>query len=281
MPWVYTPQLMKELAADIAAEEKIPTTGREKTHVQIDRLIFQHLQAYVAMNQADLKGDYAEAAKQANIMLAIRPKLYAINSFLMMPNEKNAKGGTDYNSGIWYWGVTDRAAYYQKLAEMQSGKTSKLVAQLPQQAKFATDPKDEGRFAGWYQAGWDTSKWKNITTAEPFYLQGYMDKSGYPYLGNVWYQFKVNVPEVARGQKVLLYAPVVETEAWAWVNGKYIGHRPYHESYERPNEMELDVTDALKPGQANVISIRVSTSFNSAAVAGGLIGRLFLYTPTS
>jgi len=196
-----------------------------------------------------------------------------------MPSEKNVEGRTDYNSGIWYWGITDRAAYYQKLADMQSGKTGKLVAQLPQQAKFTTDPKDEGRFAGWYQSDWNTSNWKTVTTAKPFYLQGYMDKNGYPYFGNIWYQFKVNIPKTARGQKVLLYAPVVETEAWAWVNGKYIGHRPYRDSYERPNQMELNVTDALKPGQTNVISIRVSTSLNRTAVAGGLTGRLFLYSP--
>jgi hypothetical protein len=43
--------------------------------------------------------------------------------------------------------------------------------------------------------------------------------------------------------------------------------------------MELNVTDALKPGQTNVISIRVSTSLNRTAVAGGLTGRLFLYSP--
>ena len=91
----------------------------------------------------------------------------------------------------------------------------------------------------------------------------------------------MNVLETARGQKVLLYAPVVETEAWAWVNGKYIGHRPYRESYERPNQLELDASDALKLGQTNVITIRVSTSLNSTAEAGGLIGRLFLYSPNS
>jgi hypothetical protein len=281
LPWVYTPELMKTLATAISAAERAAVTPREKLHVQVDRLIYDHLQAYVAMNAADLAGNYAEAARQANLMLAVRPRLYAINSFLMMPQEKNDKGGVDYNSGVWYWGIADRAAYYQKLADMQTGKTGKLVAELPQSAAFSTDPKDGGRFTGWYRSDWNTAKWSTVSTARPFYLQGYMDGSGYPYLGNMWYQFKVNVPASAKGRRVLLYAPVVETEAWTWVNGKYIGHRPYRESYERPNEMELDVTDAIKPGQTNIITIRVSTSANRTAVAGGLIGRLFLYTPTA
>ena len=63
------------------------------------------------------------------------------------------------------------------------------------------------------------------------------------------------------------------------MNGKYIGHRPYREAYERPNEMDVDVTDALKPGGRNVITFRVSTSSTPTAVAGGLTGRLFLYAP--
>jgi hypothetical protein len=249
--------------------------------VHTDSLIFQHLQAYVAMNKAELSGDYVEAARQANLMLSIRSKLHAINSFLIMPNEKNANGKTDFNTGVWYWTITDRAAYYQKLADMQSGKTGKLITELPETAKFKTDPKDEGRFAGWYLPDWNTSDWQTVTTAKPFYLQGHMDSSGYPYLGDVWYQFKVNVPASAAGRKVLLYAPVVETEAWAWVNGKYVGHRPYKESYIRPNSMELDASDAIKPGQINTISVRVSTSLNRTAEAGGLIGRLFLYSPNT
>jgi len=279
LPWVYSPQLLTKLNVHLAAAEKAAATPRDKQHVETDRLIFEHLKAYVAMNDAELASNFAEAAKQADAMLAIRPKLHAINSFLMMPNEKNETGGTDYKSGVWYWSITDRAAHYRKMADSINGTTGQLIAPLPQQAAFSIDPKDEGRFAGWYQENWNTQNWEKITTAKPFYLQGHMDKSGYPYMGNVWYQFKMNVPATARGQKVLLYAPVVEAEAWTWVNGKYIGHRPYHETYERPNEMELDVTDALKFGQNNLITIRVSTSSNRSALAGGLIGRLFLHSP--
>src|SRR5690606_35522191 len=55
LPWVYTPQLMQKLATNVAAEERAADTPRDKLHVQIDRLIYQHLQAYVAMNDADLK----------------------------------------------------------------------------------------------------------------------------------------------------------------------------------------------------------------------------------
>jgi hypothetical protein len=279
LPWLYTPPLMQKLAKHLDAAEKSASTPREKIHVRVDRLIFQHLQEYVAMNAADLSGDYAQAARHAQSMLAIRPQLHAINSFLMMPNEKKPNGSVDYNSGVWYWSITDRAAYYQKLADMQSGKNGSLVAALPTQALLSVDPKDDGRFEGWFREDWNTKRWRPVSTTKPFYLQGYLQPDGRPYMGNLWYQFKVNVPASAKGQKVLLYAPVVEAEAWTWVNGKYVGHRPYRETYERPNQMELDVSDAIRPGQSNLVTIRVSTAANPSALVGGLTSGLFFYTP--
>ncbi len=49
------------------------------------------------------------------------------------------------------------------------------------------------------------------------------------------------------------------------------------EAYERPNELSLEVGDALIPGKTNVIALRVNTSLNHAA-GGGLQGRVFLYS---
>jgi hypothetical protein len=73
--------------------------------------------------------------------------------------------------------------------------------------------------------------------------------------------------------------PVVVTEAWCWVNGNYAGHRPYQEAYVRPAEMELDVTPFIRPGQTNVIAIRVDTSLSAAQAAEGMQSRALLYTP--
>ncbi len=205
--------------------------------------------------------------------MQLRKQLNAINPFFCLPDERR------YDSGVWYWGVLDRKAYYEKMANLLSAKSGHLVALLPEQADFRTDPYDEGRFAGWYQSQWDTKEWRSVQTTKPFYAQGYMSGEGYPYTGTVWYRFKVNVPASAKGKSVLLYTPVVETEAWAWVNGKFVGHRPYKEAYERPNELSLEVGDALIPGKTNVIALRVNTSLNRAAAGGGLQGRMFLYSP--
>ncbi len=89
----------------------------------------------------------------------------------------------------------------------------------------------------------------------------------------------MKVPATAKGKPVKLYVPAIETEAWGWVNGSYVGHRPYREAYERPNEIDFDVADALKPGEKNVIVLRLHTGLGAAQQSAGMTSRTFLYSP--
>jgi len=273
MPYVYTPGLIESLEKSVAQAEELADTPRTKLHVQVDRLIHEHLKAYVAMRRAEFDGRFAEAAAHAQAMLDLRKPLHEINSFFIMPHEDG------YKTGVWYWRVINRKEYYQSLADKLSGKTGDLVAILPERVKFRLDRKDQGRFEGWYATALNDHKWRTLLTTKPFYAQGYMDKTGYPYLGDMWYRLTVDVPATAAGRKVFLYAPIVETEAWCWVNGRYVGHRPYREAYIRPAQMELDVTDAIRPGQINQIAIRVNTGLGAAQASSGLMSRIFLYAP--
>lgn len=277
LPYVYTPELMSELQRHVTEAARLAAGDAVKKHVEADRLIYEHLKAYLAMTEAEWAGDFAQAARQADAMLAQRAKLSALSTFYCQPEDATAE------SGFYYWGVVDRRAYYQKLADRTSGKTGDLVKVLPDKAQFRTDPRDEGRFAGWFAPEWKADgDWQTIFTTRPFYLQvkGCLDETGYPYLGPVWYRLKVDVPSSAKGKKIVLYAPTVETEAWVWINGKFAGHRPYHEAYERPtSELELDVTGVIEPGKTNEIAIRVHTGLNAAQAAGGFYSRLLLYSP--
>jgi hypothetical protein len=173
--------------------------------------------------------------------------------------------------------VTARADHDRKLAALTDGTQGKLVLLLPESARFHVDPHDEGRFARWYDPSFDVTTWGQVLTTKPFYAQGYMDAEGHPYLGAAWYRFDGEVPAVETGERVFLHLPAIETEGWCWVNGRYVGHRPYSEAYDRPHDLDVDVTDVLAPGHANTIAIRISTSLNAAAAAGGLDGRCFIY----
>ncbi len=273
MPEVYTPELLERCKQLVAEAEQLADTDRDKLHVRAERLIYEHLVAYMEMAAAGASGDFAKAVAEADKMLSKRGQLHAINPFFIWPDEKG------YHTGVWYWTITDRKRYYQSLVDKTTGKTGTLVALAPRQAALRTDPHDDGIFAGWQQPGLDECGWTLVDTTRAFYRQGFDDWRGHPYLGPIWYRLKLDVPATARGKRIMLCVPVVVTEAWCWINGEYAGHRPYQEAYIRPAEMELDVTRFIRPGQTNVIAIRVDTSQSAAQAAEGMQSRALLYAP--
>ena len=118
-----------------------------------------------------------------------------------------------------------------------------------------------------------------MLTTEPFFAQGkHLDDQGFPYHGTIWYRLNVDVPAAAAGKPAKLYCMVAETEAWVWVNGEFVGHRPYIEAYIRPSPIDMDVTEALQPGR-NQVAIRLHTNYQPAQMSAGLVSRLFLYAP--
>jgi len=275
LPYVYSDQLIEKLEKYIKQAESLAKEKVHQEHVFADRIVLDNLKAFMEMHKAEWKCDFAEAAKQAQRMLDVRAQASKLSRFYFDPNP--ARGGDDV--GYYYWGAAARAKYYQQLADMTKGVTGEMIVVLPEKAKFSLDPRDDGRYMGWYIPAFDDSKWTTISTTIPFYGQGYCDSQGYPYMGVIWYRLNVNVPSSAKGKKIFLYAPAVETEAWVWVNGKLVGHRPYRDAYERPNEINMDVTDAIIPGKTNLIAVRVHTGFNAAQQSAGLTSRLFLYSP--
>jgi hypothetical protein len=269
---VYTPALVAKLEAHLTqAEAAAAGNAWAAPRVSADRVTFDHLRAYQAMVRAEFNADFAEAAKQAQRMLDLRQPATELSRFYFDPQPKT---GESY--GFYYWGAVSRRKYYEKMANL----TTNMVAVLSERAKFAVDPRDEGRFDGWFQPDFDDREWKNILTTVPFYGQGpWMDEQGFPYLGALWYRLETKLPASVKGKKVSLYCAAAETEAWVWVNGQFIGHRPYIEAYLRPNAIDLDVTDALLPGKNNVIAIRLHTNYQPAQMAAGLVSRLLLYEP--
>jgi hypothetical protein len=279
LPYVYSQELIDKLEKHIRKAESLATDPWSKPRVQADRVVLEHLKAYMAMNRAEFDANFVEAAKQAQRMIDVRKDATALSRFYFDPNPA-AKGES---FGFYYWGSVARHDYYQQLADLTTGKTGKLVAILPEKARFKTDLRDDGRYFGWYETEHKDGDWETVLTTVPFYRQARncVDEQGYPYLGAMWYRMEVKVPDVAKEEKVFLYIPTVETEAWVWVNGQFVGHRPYRDAYERPNQFDMEVTRALQPGRKNTIAIRVHTGMNSAALADGMVSRAFLYVPTA
>jgi hypothetical protein len=206
--------------------------------------------------------------------------LNKISPYFSIPETKDPH--RVYFSGSYYWNLTQRKEHYQKVQDMLTGKKGDLVAKASRETKFALDDLDIGRYGRWHAPEFDRSKWRMIDTATPFYLQdpAWLDDRGAPWIGYMWYVFEIDVPKnkIEPSKPVNVYAPIVATEAWVWVNGEFVGHRDYAEAYIRPAEVNFDVTKQIKPGK-NVIGVRVSTSQSRIQVAEGFQGPLFLYSP--
>jgi hypothetical protein len=273
LPELYTDSLLTAMGQQLIQAESLAAAEPFRTRLQVERLIYDHLQAYAAMTQAELVGDFPLAAAKAGQMLDVRPRLHGISPYLCWPDEEG------YHTGVWYWRITDRQRYYQEMADKVQGRLGQPVAWFPTEAALALDPFDEGRYAGWYLPGFVTTDWQPVTTTRPFFAQGHRTPQGHSWVGNVWYRFRVAVPAEVPGQTVRLCVPQVAAEAWCWVNGQYAGHRPYQEPYERPAAMDVEVTHLIRPGQVNDIAFRVNTSLALSADAEGIWSRPFLYSP--
>jgi len=275
MPEVYNALPIHTLRESVAKAESLAVQEPYKTRVHVDRLILDHLLAYIDMNNADLAGKWDEAVKHGQEMLDIRKEISKVSIHLVEPIE----GLPNYSSGVWYWTVTDRMKYYQSLVDNVSGKTGDLVALAPAEALFRTDPCEDGIPKEWYNAGISTSDWKTLLTTRTFYSQGYKTNRGYPYVGSIWYKLKVRVPAHFKDRKIMLKIPSLEPEAWVWVNGEYAGHREYLDAYIRPNDVTLDITRQVKIGETNDITIRVFTGLGAAQAPAGIQSRVVLYSP--
>ncbi len=95
----------------------------------------------------------------------------------------------------------------------------------------------------------------------------------------LWYRRTFEVPKQWDGRRVLLHFGAVDWEATVWVNGKELGtHRGGYDGFSH------DITDALKPGVANEVIVRVFDPTDAGTQPRGKQvnkpGGIF-YTPTT
>lgn len=274
LAYTYTPRLIEQVAEHLAAAESAAKAEPFATRVRVDRLLFEHLKAYVALRAAEFDARYADCVAQLDLMHDARMKLHEISPFMAQPAATT--GRERYYSGEWYYGLLQRRAHFEKLAAMNAN----LVALAPRHAQFKLDPAGMGKDLRWFDPSHDRRDWQIIDSTRPYYLQGHMTDDGIPYDGRMWYVFEVDVPASAEGKPVQLYSPIVTSEAWVWVNGEYVGHRGYLEGYIRPAAIDFDVTDHVRPGQRNTIGVWISSGGSPAQAPEGFMGRLLLHTPT-
>jgi len=123
------------------------------------------------------------------------------------------------------------------------------VADLPIEAKFATDPSEKGENEKWHALTFDDSQWKTIKVDEFWENQGYPD-----FDGTGWYRIRFTVPEkIPADKKLYLSFGRLDQAGKIWLNGEYVAE--YSGSWEA--RFEIDITQYLKKGSENLLTVKV------------------------
>ena len=266
---IYDKAFTDRIHSHVEAALNAETTPAQRERVEAFALIAENLEMYAAMSHAAQRLEYMEAAEAADRMVEIKDELNAIYPFFIDRDKDNTRP----------YFAAGKAKTFRELAAMRNGETGEAVAPLPETMHVKLDPYNEGTIDQWYSPDHPTSDWSQLGT---FYLREQqvepMDKEGHYYRGYMWYREQVDIPERFANQPVRLRLRGLINEGWVWINGQYVGHRGHELWWSHNHTMDVDVTDAIKPGQANTIAIRVH---NAPDEVGGLFRRGFFYSPNS
>src|SRR5690606_13451972 len=103
------------------------------------------------------------------------------------------------------------------------------------------------------------------------------------YFGQTWYRQTVYVPDTDRNRPLRLWFAGVDNTVEVWVNGQFVGANHQGAAFDldaygsafRP--FEFTVTDAIRRGAPNVITVRHVRPGTNEIGTGGLVGPVLLY----
>ena len=150
-----------------------------------------------------------------------------------------------------------RAAQYLDEADLRGTETHRLPAEG---WRFRLDRTRSGHEKGWQRPGFDDGDWQEAETE-----QFWHEFLGYQYAGVGWYRRTFEAPETGPLSKAYLHFAGVDESAWVWLNGEYAGHH-HIGSAGWGVAFYLDVSDLLRPGEANHLAVRAMNT----AMAGGV-----------
>ncbi|MBA4187888.1 MAG: hypothetical protein C0467_07705 [Planctomycetaceae bacterium] len=302
IPAIYTPELLAKLKEQLVEAEKLVASLKDKTsrqdkqyvdRIKFSRLGFNLLEEYTAMVKAAATDiDYKAAVAAGERALVARIELAKMNPTFTTRVVGVAAESKD-NGPAWFPGEVE---HYRALGSLTDGTKGTLIAKLPLEWAFRRDPHDTGVVSAWARKPIDLTWWKArkdagsvdshrenpghwamLRTDLYMQAQGVVSHDYHSYTGSAWYRTDFELPAGAEKGKVHIRFPGMFNEAWLYVNGHLVKHRPFSEPWWQSDykfEWDVDITADLKPG-VNTIAVRI----NNPHHFGGMFRRPFLYRP--
>ena len=110
------------------------------------------------------------------------------------------------------------------------------------------------------QPGIEDSAWRSVDLPHDWAIEGPFSKeyaSGTGYLpgGIGWYRKHLTIPDYQKNRKYVLLFDGAYQKAEVWINGHYLGERPYGYS-----SFYYDISDYLTGGENNIIAVKLDHS---------------------
>lgn len=125
--------------------------------------------------------------------------------------------------------------------------------------KFHLGEADGAEAAGYNDSGWKDISLPHDYSIEQDYSRTAQGESGYKPGGIGWYRKTFTLPKSDAGKRILLDFDGVYMNSTTYINGQKLGDNKY--GY---NPFSFDITNYVKPGQANTVAVRVDNKLPSS-----------------
>lgn len=136
-----------------------------------------------------------------------------------------------------------------------------------------------GKEVAYAQPGFDDGGWRHLNLPHDWGIEGpfkqeYPGETGkLPWWGVAWYRKHFDVPATDSGRHCFLDIDGAMAYATVWCNGQFVGGWPYGYA-----SWQVDLTPFLKPGESNVVAIRLDNPPDSSRwyPGGGIYRHVWL-----
>ena len=262
VPKIVTPEVRLRMGETLARAEEVAGSGNKHAdRVRLVRIGYEYGEANFKMMDAFFNGDFVEAKVHRDhigdelIPLAIehRPAVITPRIHVAYFNR--------------FWAVSVDSAY-ERVTDGHD-----MVALLPDEWLFFLDPYGAGEDLMLHRPGIGTQPWQPINTrsktASNQGLRYYKD-------GSAWYRTTVTVDEAYAGRPLRIWFGGIDDTAEVWINGEPCelitrGAAPLGRPWI------FDATDALEPGEDNLIVVKVTDTFVNELGTFGINGPVMIY----
>lgn len=269
MPNIYPPAVRDAARRHIAEAKRLAAaSGQERfaVRVAITRGSLDFLDAYCDLIDRRNRHDFIAEKEAYDRLWAIRNALVEDYEFPMLVGWHSETFIRAFISGITEANV----------ARVTDGNA--LIVPFRNEWQFQIDPENWGRYAGLHRPDSEGGNWRTIRTDTSWSNQGLRY-----YFGQAWYRQTVDMPAGIEGRRIMIGFSGVDRTAEVWVNGYWVGAN--HDGVEFDLDahgsafvpFSFDVTDAIRPGAPNVVTVRTYRTGTSELGTGGLVGPVLFY----